>query len=47
MNVQLTVKQLRDQIASPARTILLVLLAAATLVALRAGNPDVSSEPQA
>jgi predicted permease len=31
-NVQLTVKMLRDQIASPARTILLVLLAAAAVV---------------
>src|SRR5882672_3155953 len=31
-NVQLTVKKLRDQIASPARTILLVLLAAAAVV---------------
>jgi len=31
-NVQLSVKQLRDQIASPARTILLVLLAAAAVV---------------
>jgi len=31
-NVQLSVKKLRDQIASPARTILLVLLAAAAVV---------------
>jgi len=31
-NIQLTVKMLRDQIASPARTILLVLLAAAAVV---------------
>ena len=31
-NVQLTVRRLRDQIASPARTILLVLLAAAAVV---------------
>ena len=31
-NVQLSVKRLRDQIASPARTILLVLLAAAAVV---------------
>ena len=31
-NVQLTVKKLRDQIAAPARTVLLVLLAAAALV---------------
>src|SRR5262249_14723625 len=31
-NVQLTVSKLRDQIASPARTILLVLLAAAAVV---------------
>jgi predicted permease len=31
-NIQLTVKKLRDQIASPARTVLLVLLAAAAVV---------------
>src|SRR5439155_1341855 len=42
--VQLSVKKLRDQIASPARTILLVLLAAAAVV-LRASVPRLPAPP--